>query len=220
MPDTKTKSIASIERKMTDVPSDSLRYQVMNSAKNFKTSWIELGQALYAVWKDKSYKEWGYNNFDSYSAKEIGIRKQTALKLLRSYYFLEKEEPRYLSQDYRQEAKTASVPNYEAVDALRLANNKKLLDRADYEQLKKNVLEEGRDVREVKKDLTSLMKQRQELLPEEAREQKKLALLKRFVSLLKSIREELKVSKMLPMPIVKEVDSLITRIESELPRKD
>ena len=96
----KTKSIKNIEEKMENLPTETIRHRVLQSAKNFKASWIELGQSLYTVYKDKLYKNWGYLTFDAYTSKEIGIRKQTALKLLRSYYFLEKKEPDYLIKDY------------------------------------------------------------------------------------------------------------------------
>ncbi|MFH0840129.1 MAG: hypothetical protein V1883_03840, partial [Candidatus Omnitrophota bacterium] len=81
----RTKSIEKIEQKMQDMDENSLRYQILEKVKNFKISWISLGQALYSVWKDKLYKEWGYMTFEAYTAKEIGIKKQTAMKLLRSY---------------------------------------------------------------------------------------------------------------------------------------
>ena len=216
MDTTRTKSIKNLEEKMEGASGDALRCQVLKSAKDFKTSWIGLGQTLYTVWKDKSYKGWGYNSFDAYTSKEIGIRKQTALKLLRSYFFLEKEEPLYLKKDYDGKS-VASAPSYESIDVLRLAGNKKEIDKSDYEQMKRNVLEKGKDGREVKKDLTALIKQRQELLPEEAWQKKRLGLLRRFLSLLKSIREEIRLAKILPVQIVKDVDKLIAKLESEMP---
>ena len=42
----KTRSLERLEEKMTGVEKDSIRYRVLQSAKNFKTSWIDLGQAL------------------------------------------------------------------------------------------------------------------------------------------------------------------------------
>ncbi|MDD5595453.1 MAG: hypothetical protein PHY94_04300, partial [Candidatus Omnitrophica bacterium] len=98
----KSKSLENIEEKMGQLDENSFRYHVLENAKGFKSSWIELGRSLYTVLKDKLYKEWGYGSFDIYTVKEIGIRKQTAMKLLRSYYFLEKEEPAYLKSDYMQ----------------------------------------------------------------------------------------------------------------------
>ena len=112
----KTRSMRNIEEKMAGLDERSLRYRILQDAKNFKTSWVSLGRALYTVWKDKLYKEWDYSTFDIYTSREIGLRKQTALKLLRSYYFLEKEEPRYLSEHYAESAEAANIPGYEAID--------------------------------------------------------------------------------------------------------
>lgn len=212
----KTRSVEKIEERMEGISEDSIRYQVLRSAKNFKTSWVELGQSLYAVWKDRLYKEWGYLKFDSYTSKEIGIRNQTAMKLLKSYYFLEKEEPHYLKKDYKDANEAASMPSYESVNMLRLAKNKKTLDEDDYSRLKKEVLDMGKDAREVKKDLTTLIKQREELAPDEARRQKRVATLKRLLSALKSLKREVEISKLLPSNVIKEISNLITKIEAEI----
>lgn len=195
--------------------TDSVRGHAVQCAKNFKTSWVDLGRALYSVWKDKMFKDWGYSTFDAYTSKEINIRKQTALKLLRSYFFLEKEEPKYLQEEYQESADAANVPSFESIDALRLAKNKNL-DSFDYNNLKKNVFDKGKDVREIKKDLTALIKQREELSPEEAWEKKKTAQLKRLLSTLKSVKTEIETTKMLPPALLKDVVGLIKRIEDEV----
>ncbi len=212
----KTRSLAKIQAKMESTDKDSLRYHVLESAKNFKTSWVELGRALYSVWKDKTYKEWGYNSFDSYTSREIGIRKQTALKLLRSYYFLEKEEPEYLRSDYAASSSPASVPNYESIDVLRLAKNKKSIGEGDYGSLKRAVFEKGKDAREIKKDLLSLIRQREELEPEEAREKKKETQVKRLISVLKTLKHEIEFSKTLPQSLIGDINNLINNLESEI----
>jgi len=210
------KSLDNIEQKMRDLDQNSLRYRILESVKNFKTSWVDLGQSLYSVWKDKLYKGWGYQNFDNYAAKELGIRKQTAMKLLRSYYFLEKEEPGYLKSDYLDNAKANAVPTYESIDALRMAKNKKVLGQEDYASIKKDVFEKGKDVREIKRDLTSLIRQREELSPEEAREKRKITSVKRTVSLLKTLKRDLGDAKLLPVSILKEIEDLICRLDSEI----
>jgi hypothetical protein len=212
----KTKSLKSIEQKMQDLDKDSFRYHILESAKNFKTSWIELGQALYTTWKDKLYKGWGYATFDSYTIKEIGIRKQTALKLLKSYYFLEKEEPALLKKDYISEQDAASVPSYESIDILRLAKNKKTLGDDDYQDLKKEIFEGGKDAREVKKNLTAIIRQREELEPEEAQKRRKLSTVKRLVGTLKSLKQESELLKLLPSAVIKEIVMLIEKLEGEI----
>lgn len=216
MSSVKTKSIESLEEKMRGLDEDSLRRHILESAKSFKTSWIELGRALYSVWKDKMYKEWGFTKFDAYTAREIGIRKHTALKLLRSYYFMEKEEPGYLSQSYMANAEPASVPTYETIDVLRLAKNKKALDSGDYNKLKEDVFAKGKDYREVRRDLTTLIKQREELDPEEAYQKRRTGTVKRFLSTLKALKKEIEISKLMPMPLIKETEKLIDKLETEL----
>ncbi|MFC1570578.1 hypothetical protein ACFL4E_02220 [Candidatus Omnitrophota bacterium] len=216
MSERKTKAIRNLEEKMEDMTPDSLRYKVLDSAKDFKTSWIELGQILYTVWKDKLYKDWGYTEFDSFTIKEIGIQKQTALKLLRSYSFLEAREPRYLKKDYVEDAAATQVPTYEAVDVLRRASTNKDIDQEDYSKIKKYVLQDGKDAKEVQKNLTQIIKDNQELDPEEAYAKKRTARLRRFLSLLKSIKVELQSSKDLPEKITLQADKLIGMLENEV----
>jgi hypothetical protein len=214
MDELKSKALEHIEQQMHDTDEHSLRYRLLKIAKDFKTSWTDLGQALYSVWKDKLYTRWGHLTFDAYTAKEIGIRKQTALKLLRSYYFLEREKAPYLRQEYIESAEAASVPGYESIDVLRKA--RKGLDDHDYEKMKKDVFEKGKDVREVKKDLTALLKQREELSPEEARRKKKVAAVKRLLGMLKTLQKDIEILKLLPANEVAEVRRLVEKIENEL----
>jgi hypothetical protein len=216
MPHNRVKALDRIEEKLRDISDNPLRRQILESAKSFKTSWIDLGRALYSVWKDRLYKEWGYNNFDTYTSKEIGIRKQTSMKLLRSYYFLEKEEPEYLKGQHAESSDTALLPGYEAIDVLRRAKNNKQLDSRDYQDIKEDIFQKGKDAVEARRELTSLIRQRQELEPEEAWEKKKVATVKRFVTVLKSLKEEIKSSKLLSASLVKETESLINKLEQQL----
>lgn len=214
MSEIKAKALNRIEQRMRGVDERSLRYRLLRIAKDFKTSWIELGQALYSVWKEKRYAQWGYLTFDAYTAKEIGIRKQTALKLLKSYYFLEREAVPYLRQEYIGSAEAASVPGYESIDVLRRAKGG--LDERDYEKLKKDILEGGRDERDARRELTSLLKKRDEREPEEARRKKKIAAVKRLLGMLKALQRDIEILKLLPAGDLAEIQRLVKRIENEL----
>ena len=216
MEQVRSKALKNIEAKMENLDVNSLRYHILESAKNFKCSWIELGRSLYSAWKDKMYKEWGYSSFDLYAASEIGIRKQTAMKLLKSYYFLEKEEPQYLKDEYADTAKPVNLPGYESVNILRQAKNNKNLDEQDYRDLKKEVFEKGKDAQELKKDLGVIIRQRQELDPEEAAQQKRSAVLKRLLGQLRSLKQEVSVLKLLPAALVRDLDALIKSIGQEI----
>ncbi len=209
--------IEPMDEKIKQVLNDPLRQEVLESSKHFKTSWIELGRCLYTVWKDKKYKEWGFNKFEYYTSKEIGIRKETSMKLLRSYFFLEKEEPDYLRFQSRQEGAVKNLPTYEAVDVLRQAKNKKELGAEEYNDLKSQIFEKGKDAREVKKDLTALIRSRQELEPEEAWEKKREGVLKRMLGVLKSLNEEAKNSKLVSAQLIKDMENFIRKLELEIP---
>jgi hypothetical protein len=205
-----------MEYKIRETADNPVRQHVLETAKDFKSSWIELGRALYSVHKDKLYKEWGFATFEAYTSKEIGIRNQTAMKLLRSYFFLEKEEPGFLKDENGEASEPAKIPSYESVNVLRLAKNNKSLDNDDYEDLKKGVFQEGKDALEVRKDLTGMIREREELEPEEAREQKRVVVIRRFLSTLKSLKMELETTKMLPASLTRDVDALIRRVEEEM----
>ena len=99
---------------------------------------------------------------------------------------------------------------------LRLAKNKKSLNGQDYANFKKAVFEKGKDAREVKKELTLLIRQREELEPEEAREKKKLSTVKRFLGILKSLKTEMETLKFVSAPVLREVTSLIGKLEAEI----
>jgi len=141
---------------MENLSPESLRYRVLECAKTFKSSWIELGRHLYAVHRDKLYRDWGYSTFEIYCGKEIGIRQQTAVKLLKSYYFLEKEEPDYLKD--RGDEKPKEVPSFESVNALRLAKRSERISDNDYKKIREDVLEKGGEPTEVKKKIKYLLK--------------------------------------------------------------
>jgi hypothetical protein len=108
------------------------------------------------------------------------------------------------------------VPSYEAVDVLRSAKNRKMLGDDEYSTLKKQVFEDGREARDVKKDLSALIRQREEIDPQEAWEKKKNTQVKRLIGVLKTLRGEIETEKLLPMTLLKEVSQLIVKLQEEI----
>ena len=75
---------------------------------------------------------------------------------------------------------------------------------------------EGKDDGEVKKELTQMIRQRKELEPEEAWEQRRGATVKRFLGTLRALNEEIKAGKLVSAQLSKEVDALVKKLEEEL----
>ena len=136
---TRTSGAQHIERLMQELPPESERYRVLASAKQFKSSWVELGEWLARVSISNQFAEWGYTTFEEYCTREIRIRRQTAEKLLLVYRFLERREPGLL------ERKTGRLlPDYRSIDLLRQAEEEQHFSMAEYGELRQSVIEEER----------------------------------------------------------------------------
>jgi hypothetical protein len=199
-----------------DVTSELLRDQILEHSKNFKTSWVNLGQALFSVFRDKLYYAWGYDKFEYYTDQEVGLPKQMALKLLKTYSFLETEEPTYLNQNFCDQREAVQVPGYEAVNVLRLAKAKKELLKDDYLKLKKDVFEKGKDAAVVRKDLVAIMKERKPVDPEEERDKRSQASIRKLYGALQSFKKDMEVLKLIPDNIINEAQALMDKLEGEL----
>ena len=199
-----------------DVTSELLRSQILDYSKKFKTSWVNLGQALCSVWRDKLYYAWGYDRFEYYTEQEVGIPKQMSLKLLKTYFFLESEEPAYLKKEFSETREAVQVPGYEAVNVLRLAKQKKELLRDDYVKLKKDVFDKGKDASLVRKDLVALMKERKPVDPEEERDKRNEAAIRKLYDALNSFKKDMEVLKLIPDNIINEASDLMSKLEGQL----
>ncbi len=156
----KPKAVARLEQQMESMDPSSFRYRVLDCAKNFKSSWISLGQHLFTVYQDKLYRDWGFLTFEAYCAKEVGVRQATAVKLLKSYSFLEKEEPRFVKREFLDDRQPDRIPGYEAVNALRLARQNEKITETEYKKLREDVFETSQEDAEVKKKIRYLLKGR------------------------------------------------------------
>jgi hypothetical protein len=136
----KTRGEMAIEQIMETLPPESERYQVLATARTFKSSWVALGERLLRVKRGGLFQEWGYANFEAYCAQEIRIKKPTAQKLTLAYDFLEREEPQLVPR----QGEIVPVPDYRSVELLRQAREEKEFSEEDYAGLRRAVLEENR----------------------------------------------------------------------------
>jgi hypothetical protein len=193
-----------------------LRKKIVEHCKSFKTSWVNLGQALYPAWKDKLYYGWGFEKFEHYAREELGLKKETALKLLKVYFFTEQTEPSYLKEEFVQENEAAHVPGCDEINVLRLARSKKELTKDDYQQLKKAVFKDGKDASLLRKDLTALMRERKEVDPDEERQERNDAAIRKLASAIKIFSRDMETLKMAPADLLEEARKLLDRLEKEV----
>lgn len=204
----KTKSIQNLEERMESLDPASYRYRVLDAARDFKSSWIALGQLLFTVYKDKLFKDWGYLTFEAYCAKEIGIRQTTAVKMLKSYSFLEREEPAFLKSENLEERKPSQIPGFESVNALRLAKENKNITPSEYKDLREDVLDEAKEDGEVKKKLRYILKSSAKPAAPKEPEDERRDVFKKLISQLDEAKVKLSGVDV-PAKIAKQIDALI-----------
>lgn len=136
----KSKGEMLIEQIMQELEPGSPRYQVLATAKTFKSSWVSLGEKLQSVKHTGLFREWGYQSFDDYCSREVRIKKATADKLTLAYRFLEREEPQLMAR----EAELRPLPDFRSVDLLRQAREECDFSDEEYAELRKAVVEDGR----------------------------------------------------------------------------
>jgi len=198
--------------------SEEIRAHVAQHAKDFKLSWVLLGQGLYSIWRDKLYHSWEFEKFEDYCVRELGLKKPLALKLVKTYFFVEQDEPVYLKKEFSETRETANIPSYEGLDVLRLARTRKELTREDYTKLRKDIFEKGKEASIVRKDLTAIIKERKKIDPEQAREARHEQSVRRLVAALRSFKKDMETLKLVEPGIIEEAEGLLKRLESNDPQ--
>jgi len=94
---TTTKALERIAEIQAQVDPASTRGQALAAIRAFRLSWIELGRLLIEIAYGGDYKEWGFEEFELYCARELGLKKPTVRKLMISYQYLKAHRAGVLS---------------------------------------------------------------------------------------------------------------------------
>lgn len=113
-------SVQKIDARLDQLQPGTLRHQIMTALRQFRASWVELGRLLNEAAYGGDYKEWGYDDFEVYCARELGLKKPTVQKLMVSYNYMKKYESKRLHDFEDGENKTAApeIPDFQTVELL------------------------------------------------------------------------------------------------------
>ena len=92
---------------------------------------------------------------------------------------------------------------------------KKELLKDDYIKLKKAVFDKGKDASTVRQDLTAIMKERKPVDPEEERDKRNEAAIRKLYNALDAFKKDMEVLKLLPGDIVEEAQGLMSKLEGQ-----
>jgi hypothetical protein len=198
----KTKGELVIEQIMQALDPASERYQILATAKVFKSSWVELGEKLLQVQRATLFKDWGYDSFEDYCSREVRIKKPTAEKLTLAYRFLEKEEPALLARH----TELKPIPDYRSCDLLRQAREEAKVTDEDYAALRRAVIDEERSLPTVRKQFREMTA---EAPNDEQQLKSALAAVRRLEGTLQNLPD-------LPNSYLDNLQALATYLESSL----
>jgi hypothetical protein len=140
--------VTRLDARIGELPEGSLRRKVLESARRFKASWVDLGRMLAQVRREGTWEEWGHPSFEAYCTKELFLRRATAEKLALSYGFLERHEP-----EMARAREVRSAPPFEVIEVLSRAEAAGRMDRAAWGEMRDGVLDGEVDKADVSRRL-------------------------------------------------------------------
>lgn len=196
-----------IERLMAELDPASARYQVLETARRFKATWVELGERLVEVSSSGLFRQWGYESFTDYCSRELRIKRPTAEKLTLAYRFLERREPALLARQHE----PAPFPDFRAVELLRQAEEEQDFSVEEYAALRASVVDQERSLPTVRKQFREVVRSRglAGTVDPLAPLRESLAAARRLAASLAGVAE-------VPEPLRHGVAELVTFLEAEL----
>lgn len=194
-----------IEGLMQQLDPASDRYQVLDTARKFKSSWVLLGEQLLKVSSHRLFQEWGFNSFEDYCSREIRIKQPTAQKLTLAYRYLEKEEPQLLAR----QSEFKPLPDYRSVDLLRQAREEPAISEENFQRLRQTVIEEDRSH-------PTALKRFKEMSPPNAEPKNPASLIKSGVGAARRLETALREIPELPPEFYPPLQQLLAFLEDRL----
>jgi hypothetical protein len=195
---------ADLQHKAQTVPPGTFRHTVLVAAKRFKSTWAELGKLLVQVRDEAKFEEWGYPSFEAYCLKELHIRKQTALKLTRSFSFLARHESPEVLKD---EEFPQRAPAFEVVEVLADAAERGQLSPSEYRSLRDSIWNPEKPAPELKREFAERFPRPPPEPPPEDMQ------LRRLAQAARKLASELSGSRRVPKAIAERAAALADDVE-------
>jgi hypothetical protein len=141
-PNPRTRTEAELDRAIDAHAEDAERVLVLERARRFKRTWIELAEALVTVRDGETYLRWGYGSFDEYVTRELKLKRSTVDKLCASYGFLRANAPKLVRADDGDDFERP-VPSWQAVDFIARAEERGAATAEVMDEMKRAAFEEG-----------------------------------------------------------------------------
>ncbi|MCD8140471.1 MAG: hypothetical protein LUE17_11960 [Planctomycetaceae bacterium] len=182
-----TTSVKKIDSRLEKLEPGSLRHQVMTALRQFRASWVELGRLLNDVVYGGDYKEWGYDDFEVYCARELGLKKPTVQKLMVSYNYMRKYEGQRL-EAFEEEPRQAppEIPDFQTVELLDRVRRRDEMPEEKIDELHRRAFDGESEEPEFRKELRQYLRPQ---ISEEEMNDRSASRKRELVAILRSARD-------------------------------
>jgi DNA-binding MarR family transcriptional regulator len=193
-----------IEERLKDLPEECTRAKALRAVQNFRRSWLSLGEHLCEVAYGGDFKEWGYESFEDYCRRELGLKVPTVKKLIVSYNYMTRNCKQLVDSARNGEA---TPPEYQTVVDLCKARDRDDVDPDRLREIEARAISGEADERELRKELRSLCEGNR--LPGMQRGEE----LRRLISTARNLERMIKDSKVVPDGLRLRLQSMLVEIE-------
>ena len=168
---TTTAPLAKIDARLKGLDPDSLRARTLLALRQFRASWVELGGLLNQMALGGDYKDAGFDDFEVYCARELGLKKPTVQKLMVSYNYMKKYESKRLAsiEDVDDDVTcNILVPDYQTIELLDRVRRRDRLPEEEMDGLHRKAFDGEVEERTLRRDLQSKLKPKPQVDPDKA----------------------------------------------------
>lgn len=205
--------IARIEQQMEGLSPESVRYQVLVSLRKFRSSWVELGRLLTDIAYGGDYKEWGYEDFEIYCARELGLKKPTVKKLMVSYNYMKSYAPERLEKHEEEQDTGYDVPDYQTVELLKKTREREDINDDEKEELHRMAFEGAGDEGVLRKEIRQRLQpvSREDIDEANSNRRREVDCLLRLA---RSLRQKLASARSVPEGLKDRIDQALLELEA------
>lgn len=181
-----------------------LRTQAKQAVARFRSSWVDAGRLLNEIVYGGDYKEWGFDEFAVYCARELGLNKPTVQKLMISYNYMRKHQAEKV--EALEGGDAVALPSHETVALLDKAERDERVSAEDVEELRNQAFSD-----QYRDDLAAQIKRR--LSPRREVDPDKAEMLA-VIGAARKLRKAMSVSHFVPDGLKERIEEPLVELEA------
>lgn len=181
-----------------------IREETKKALATYRGAWVELGRLLNEVVYGGDYKEWGYDDFEVYCARELGLKKPTVQKLMVSYNYMRKHQAGKL--EALEKGECVIFPSHDTLALLDKAERAEGVPERDLNELRFQAFS-GDISDDTHKEFRSRLAPKREVDPDEAEKAK-------VMRLSRSLRRAMSTTHFVPDGLKERIEGPLVELEA------